>query len=176
MHNQRTGSDGSRRPYAFPNNTFLPWSIESTCEQIPYVPHEERNETALIYAKSARENLIIVTARAGLALTGIGIFKDARIKPEFWNSTLVQEQEFSFLSTAYREEQENIDVPAGLDSLGLQTRPAYNALLAPVKAVVGLGVPKTSPTVFSALCQGTSVVIPVWKDRPQTEEKDFWGE
>lgn len=42
---------GRGRPFAYPGHTLLPWGIERICHSIDWVPHEEREHSALIYSK-----------------------------------------------------------------------------------------------------------------------------
>lgn len=97
----------------------------------PYTPHDLRKQTAFIYAKHTR------------------ILRDSGIPMDFWNSEAVHELPFVFLSVVAVEDE--IPIPAGLPSLGRLSRGEFNEVLSSVKAVVGLGVPRISPTVFAAL-------------------------
>ncbi|KAJ7072774.1 hypothetical protein C8F01DRAFT_260438 [Mycena amicta] len=142
-------------PYDYPNNTFLPWSIEEVCMKNPYTPHNDRNDTVLLYAKHSL------------------IFKNARIKPDFWNSDVVKALPFKFITTA--KIVDDTPLPDGLETLGTMTRENYNTLLGSVKAVVGLGVPTISPTVYSALCQGTPLVLPLFKEEETNELAKLYG-
>lgn len=63
---------------------------------------------------------------------------------------MVKALPFKFITTA--KVVEDIPLPEGLESLGEMSREDYNVLLGSVKAVVGLGVPTISPTVYYALC------------------------
>ncbi|KAJ7210869.1 hypothetical protein GGX14DRAFT_625078 [Mycena pura] len=149
------GTAWSLTPYDYPNNTFLPWSIENVCKLSPYTPHEERKDTVLIFAKHTR------------------IFRDARIKPDFWNSDVVKALPFKFITTA--RVVDDIPVPEGLNSLGAMSPEDYDVLLGSVKAVVGIGSPNISPTVYSALCQGTPVVLPIYEEVETNELVTLYG-
>ncbi|KAK4684467.1 hypothetical protein P7C73_g5711, partial [Tremellales sp. Uapishka_1] len=169
------GQQWAMSPYAYPNNTYLPWSIEEVCTQTAFIPHDERKDIALVFAKHSRECVAVTEGyvEGDADRVGAGIFYNNQIKPTFWDTPEVRAQNFTFLSTAGVVEDHAI--PDGLESIGAQTRDNYNALLASVKAVVGLGVPTISPTVYGAMCQGTPVVIPRSTDDPQISEKDLWG-
>ncbi|KAF7356477.1 hypothetical protein MVEN_00980800 [Mycena venus] len=149
------GPAWSLTPYDYPNNTFLPWSIENVCNLSPYTLHEDRKDIVLLYAKHTR------------------IFRDARIKPDFWNSDVVKALPFKFITTA--KVVEDIPLPEGLESLGTMSREDYDVLLGSVKAVVGLGVPTISPTVYSALCQGTPLVLPIYEEVEMNELVKLYG-
>ncbi|ORY35916.1 hypothetical protein BCR39DRAFT_513030 [Naematelia encephala] len=142
---QPMGQQWALTPFNYPNNSFLPWSIEDHCMQIETVPWEERTDTALIYAKLA------------------SYFKISKLDREFWNTDEVKAQTWKFLSTAEQDGKGSI-IPEGLESIGRQTRDDYNRLLSSVKVVVGVDLPKVSPTVYAALCQGTPVVLPYYKE------------
>lgn len=80
------------------------------------------------------------------------IVQDSSIPPDFWDSETVHGLEYDFLSTAAENDLgREMPMPAGLKSIGLQTQSDYSALLGSVRAVVGMGRPRLSPTVFSAL-------------------------
>ena len=76
-------------------------------------------------------------------------FRDARIKPDSWSSDEVQSLPYKIVTTA--KVIDGIPIPEVLVSLGGMTREDYNALLGSVRAVIGLGVPTISPTVYSSL-------------------------
>ena len=56
-------------------------------------------------------------------------------------------------------------MPEGLETIGRQTRDNYSKLVGSVKVLVGMGNPRISPSVYAALCQGTPVVIPSWREQ-----------
>lgn len=109
-------------------------------------------------------------------------------EPAFFTK-LVDGAPFDVITTA--QPVEGQPVPAGLKSLGRQTRPAYDELLSSVKAVIGIGFPYISPTVYSALyaaplprgaahahsyrCQGTPVIVPYFNEQPRSEGWWLYG-
>lgn len=68
----------------------------------------------------------------------------------------------TFLSVA--EVQEGYPLPPGLVSLGRQSREDYQTLVGSAKALLGIGFPTISPSVYVALSQGTPSILPVFRD------------
>jgi hypothetical protein len=67
---------------------------------------------------------------------------------KFW-SDLSHEPNFNLLSTA--EIEEGKPLPEGLETLGKQTRVAYEELVGGSKVLLGMGFPPISPSVYTAL-------------------------
>jgi hypothetical protein len=76
---------------------------------------------------------------------------------EFW-SDLSREPNFKLLSTAEVEEGEPL--PEGLETLGKQTREAYERLVGGSKVLLGMGFPPISPSVYTALYVPLTMVTP----------------
>ena len=76
-------------------------------------------------------------------------FHDGRAPPEDSWTTLTN-GEFDFVSVAQVEEGK--DIPEGITNLGFQTREDYNELVGSSKALLGIGFPAISPSVYTALC------------------------
>ena len=138
----------------------------------PHTPREDRQKIAVIYAKYSR------------------LIRGCGIPHEFWDSDVVHDLEFKFVSTA--TEDNGIPIPEGLETLGLLTMSEFDELLGSSQVVVGLGTPKISPSVFSSLCvaaiffvksiltrlarcQGPPVVLPMFSDYTDDDEGRFWG-
>ncbi|OCF71955.1 hypothetical protein I204_07218 [Kwoniella mangroviensis CBS 8886] len=139
-------------PWPLPGGHFhLPYSLEEYCLKMPVKPHEERRNAALILAKrSSYFHYHFVSP------------------PEFWTN-LSQVSDFELLSTV--EEEEGKPLPDGLVTMGKQTREDYETLVGSVKALVGMGAPPISPSIYTSLCQATPVVIPYFQ---QDYRMDGW--
>ena len=51
----------------------------------------------------------------------------------------------------------------------MQTRERYEELVGSVKALLGIGAPPISPSVYTALCQGTPVIVPHFEPNLRTD-------
>ena len=85
---------------------------------------------------------------------------------QFWTD-LNKDPSFELLSTAKVEDGH--PMPDGLATLGAQTKGNYEALVGGVKALLGMGAPVISPSVYSALCQGTPVIVPHFVEDARTD-------
>lgn len=56
---------------------------------------------------------------------------------------------FTTISTA--DVEEGNPMPEGLPSIGRQTREAYEDLVGSSKVMLGMGIPRISPSVYTAL-------------------------
>jgi hypothetical protein len=144
------------RPFDYPGHSWLPMSIEKSCMQTPYVDHDKRNDTALVYAKKIEY-----------------FYHPHAPELDTWSwlaNTSDKIRPFDIISTAqnwHNPGEEDFDLPPGLESLGSKSRVAYNRLLSQVRALIGIGNPLISPSVYSALCQGVPVVIPYFQEYPE---------
>lgn len=131
-------------------------SIEKSCMQTPYVDHDKRNDTALVYAKKIEY-----------------FYHPHAPELDTWSwlaNTSDKIHPFDIISTAqnwHNPGEEDFELPLGLESLGSKSRVAYNRLLSKVRALIGIGNPLISPSVYSALCQGVPVVIPYFQEYPE---------
>jgi hypothetical protein len=73
-------------------------------------------------------------------------------------SDLAKQANLTLLSAANVDEGHTM--PPGIHSLGQQTRDDYERLTGSVKGMLGIGSPLISPSVFTALCQATPVIMP----------------
>jgi len=90
----------------------------------------------------------------------------------FWTE-LSAEPDFELLTTA--KEDEGHSLPDGLTRLGGQTREAYDELVGNVKAIVGMGFPIISPSAYTALCRGTPLVLPYFRENASMEGWRLYG-
>ncbi|KAI9638396.1 uncharacterized protein MKK02DRAFT_10347, partial [Dioszegia hungarica] len=127
-------------PWPMPNHVHLPYSIEEYCLSIPVKPHDERNNSVLIFAKRS------------------SYFHLPHMPPKHFWTDLSREPNFDLLSTA--DDEAGKPMPEGLSTLGRQSREAYEDLVGSSKVLLGMGHPPISPSVYTALCQGTPVVLP----------------
>ncbi|WVQ78016.1 hypothetical protein IAT38_000097 [Cryptococcus sp. DSM 104549] len=153
---QPLGQEWIATPWALPKHQHLPYSIEETCLTVPVVPPEERRNAALLFAKRS------------------SYFKFGHVSPpQFWTN-LSRDNDFDLILTATVED--NAPLPEGLETLGKQTKEEFVALLAGVKAMVGMGAPAVSPSVYNALCQATPVVLPYFfEEKIQSEWRHYSG-
>jgi hypothetical protein len=68
--------------------------------------------------------------------------------PAFWTN-LSHDPDFKLLSVA--NITKNMSMPDGVETIGIQTRIAYEHLISTVKVLLGMGFPAISPSVWSAL-------------------------
>jgi hypothetical protein len=90
----------------------------------------------------------------------------------FWTE-LSTDPDFELLTTAKEEEGEAL--PDGLTKLGPQSREAYDELVGNVKVIVGMGFPVISPSAYTALCRGTPLVLPIFKENASMEGWHLYG-
>lgn len=136
-------------PFPLPSgHVHLPYSIEDKCTALPYRSHAERNESVLLFAKQSCTLAFPRVLRPVLII--VAHFHEALTTDPAFFTQLADGASFDVVTTA--QSVEGQPVPAGLKSLGRQSRPAYDELLSSVKAVIGIGFPYISPTVYSALC------------------------
>ncbi|WVQ78015.1 hypothetical protein IAT38_000096 [Cryptococcus sp. DSM 104549] len=153
---QPLGQQWIATPWPLPGHVHLPYSIEEECLEIPVVAPEDRRNAALIYGKRS------------------AYFHYSHVSPpEFWTN-LSRDNDFDLILTATVEEGKPL--PEGLDTIGKQTPEDFEALVASVKAMVGVGVPGFSPSVYDALCQATPVVLPYFSiEKVQSEWRHYSG-
>lgn len=149
-------------PWAYPNHTHLPLSIEWTCLSSPTVPWEQRNASVLVLGKlshyfhMAGAPAFDAWGRIVAAMAAEGI--------ELWTGA---------------EEEPGHPLPAGLRRLPQMDRVAYGQALSGVRALLGIGNPQTSPSPFNSFCRGVPVVLPYYTDDGPTPGgwkmfKDAW--
>lgn len=71
---------------------------------------------------------------------------------------------YDLLSTAKVNGPKNHPIPEGLVPLGKQTPAGFKQLVSQVQVLLGVGWPRISSSVYSALCQGVPVVLPYSKE------------
>ncbi|TYJ57167.1 hypothetical protein B9479_002082 [Cryptococcus floricola] len=142
---QPLGQEWIATPWPLPaGHHHLPYSIEEECLARPTTPLEERKDAGLILAKRS------------------SYFHYHHVSPpEFWTN-LTQNDGVELISVANVEEGK--PMPVGLETIGKQTVEDYTKLVGDVKAMVGIGIPVISPSVYAAWCQATPVVIPIFHD------------
>ncbi|WVQ78014.1 hypothetical protein IAT38_000095 [Cryptococcus sp. DSM 104549] len=153
---QPLGPEWIATPWALPNHTHLPYSIEEECLKLDVVAPEDRRNAAFVYGKRS------------------AYFHYGHVSPpEFWTN-LSRENDFDLILTATIEEGQPL--PDGLESIGKQSPQAFQELVASVKAMVGVGVPGFSPSVYDALCAGTPVILPYFfEEKVQSEWRHYSG-
>ena len=85
---------------------------------------------------------------------------------DHWTN-LSHEPSFNLLLTA--NEEDDHPLPDGLVTLGGHTREKYEQLVGSVKALLGMGAPPISPSVYTALCQATPVIMPYFLQNLRTD-------
>ncbi|WWC90108.1 uncharacterized protein L201_005041 [Kwoniella dendrophila CBS 6074] len=146
------GQEWIATPWPLPGGHYhLPYTMEDYCLNIPVKPHEERRNAALILAKRS------------------SYFHYHYVSPPGFWTNLSKIPNFELLSTV--EVEEGKPIPEGLVTMGKQTRENYEDLVGSVKALVGMGAPPISPSVYTSLCQATPVVIPYFE---QNYRMDGW--
>ncbi|KAI5452662.1 hypothetical protein NCC49_000411 [Naganishia albida] len=146
------GQQWTLTPFNYPDHSYIPYSMERDCMKTHYVAESAREDRIFILAKS--------TEYFNEPFTGI--------PRDFWVS-LGDQTNLTAYSTA--EDDENLvregghvlGVPEGIESLGRVSKAEFEVQLARSKVMLGLGRPYISPSVYSALCQGTPVVIPYFR-------------
>ncbi|ODN84711.1 hypothetical protein L202_00602 [Cryptococcus amylolentus CBS 6039] len=148
---QPLGQEWIATPWPLPGGHFhLPYTMEEQCMALPFTPLEERRDSALILAKRS------------------AYFHYHHVSPpEFWTN-LTRVDGIDLISTANIEE--GMPMPDGLETIGMQSIDGYNELVGSVKAMIGVGVPTISPSVYASLCQGTPVIVPVFYDEQEPSE------
>lgn len=151
-------------PWAYPNHTHLPLSIERTCLSSPTVPFEQRNASVLILGKLSHY-----------------FHKPEAPKFEEWGRVVAAMRDEGIELWTGAKEEEDMPIPEGLRRLPEMDKVAYGKTLSSVRALLGMGNPQLSPSPFNALCRGVPVVLPYYKDDGPTPAgwklfKDAWAQ
>lgn len=94
--------------------------------------------------------------------------------PRQYFSDLASQPDLQLLSAA--NEHDGHTLPPGVISLGQQSRADYERLTGSVKAMLGIGGPFISPSVYTALCQGTPVVLPAFTNQGPLQGWQLYAE
>ncbi|WVF72286.1 hypothetical protein IAT40_007098 [Kwoniella sp. CBS 6097] len=152
------GQEWIATPWPLPGGHYhLPYSIEEECLKSPLIPHEERKNAALLFAKKS----------------SYFHYKNPYFPPSTFWTNLSQNPSYDLLCTA--KEEEGNPLPDGLETMGYQTKQQYTALVGNVRALVGMGAPPISPSVYTALCQGTPVVLPIFMEDHRMDGWHLYG-
>lgn len=132
-----------------------------------FTPHEEREDLVLILAKRSGQSRFRTLAEDDAdGCPAAYFYYHWHSPPAFWTA-LSKDPSFKLISTV-ADFEEGKPLPEGLTTVGKQTREDYEALVGSVKVMLGIGQPMISPSVYSALCQGTPVVLPVFEEEHKT--------
>ena len=88
-------------------------------------------------------------------------------------TNLSKSTEYNLILTAKIED--GFPLPEGLTTLGPQSRDRYEELVGEVKVLLGMGQPMISPSVYTALCQATPVVLPYLTEKPRSDGWYLYG-
>jgi len=91
------------------------------------------------------------------------------VPPRSYWTELSKDPEFQLILTV--NEEDGHPLPEGLTTIGGQSREDYEKLVGSVKVMLGMGAPNISPSVYTALCQGTPVIVPTFVEN---HRKDGW--
>lgn len=155
------GQQWTLAPFAYPHHTYLPYSIESTCEAVPFVPAHEKKNQAFILAKRTDY-----------------FWYRSSVPAEFWPK-LEDETGLKALSVAVDDVRQpgekDLPVPDGVTSIGRVSKAAFERVVGESRVMLGIGRPLISPSVYSALCQGTPVVLPYFGDEAVPKGWDLFN-
>ncbi|OCF39474.1 hypothetical protein I317_06749 [Kwoniella heveanensis CBS 569] len=152
------GQEWIATPWPLPGGHYhLPYSIEDECLKAPLIPHDERKNAALLFAKKS----------------SYFHYKNPYFPPSAFWTNLSHNPSYDLLCTA--KEEEGKPLPDGLESMGYQTKEEYTTLVGSVRALVGMGAPPISPSVYTALCQGTPVVLPIFTEDARMDGWHLYG-
>jgi len=144
------------RPWPLPDgHVHLPYSIEEYCLKLPIRKTEERKQAVLLYAKKSRMSSALLISFLFLRSKKWAMTKRYRRilrwdTPDTLWSDLPKDPEFDVYTTAEVDESGK-PIPEGLTQLGKLGRVEYEDLVGSVKAMVGVGFPSISPSVYTAL-------------------------
>ncbi|KAL7419825.1 hypothetical protein Q5752_005741 [Cryptotrichosporon argae] len=139
-------------PWDMPDtHVHLPYSIEPWCLAQQPLPFAERANDVLLLAKRS------------------SYFHANLIPGDHW-TRLAASTAYRLITTATPED--GFPIPDGIVAIPAPDRAGYERLLGRVRALVGVGMPSQSPSVYSAWCQATPVVVPYWTN---TLNLSGWG-
>lgn len=155
------GQQWTLAPFAYPHHTYLPYSIESTCEAVPFVPAHEKKNQAFILAKRTDY-----------------FWYRSSVPTEFW-PRLEAETGLTAMSVAIDDVRQpgekDLPVPEGVTSIGHVSKSTFERVVGESRVMLGIGRPLISPSVYSALCQGTPVILPYFGDEAVPKGWDLFN-
>ncbi|KAL7415061.1 hypothetical protein BDY24DRAFT_383597 [Mrakia frigida] len=152
------GNQWVMTPYQIPDHSYLGYSIERGCTKQPFIPTEERDDTAVILAKE----MSYFYGYAGHSAYPHALYSLA--------STLTS---LSFL--LFAPPSSSSPAPPSLQPLGHLPQSEYALQLSKSRVLVGIGFPGSSPSPYYGLCSGVPFVNPMrehWNDT--TESREEW--
>ncbi|KAF8344118.1 uncharacterized protein EI90DRAFT_46056 [Cantharellus anzutake] len=145
--------------------TYFGFSIEPSCNTVPFVPHSERakRRTAFIMSKYMRF---------------FSPGKDTAWEVDDFDYA-AEETGIRYISGAKADPANDppgpMAIPKNLENLGYLNQQEFLQTLAQSTILIGVGMPKTSPTPYEALCLGVPFINPIlhW-DHNNPEDREGW--
>lgn len=142
-----------------PNHTYLGYTFEG-CTDGDVVPHSQRDNTVVVYAKRVNH------------------FHTVDTWPSVLYSAASNATGLSFVTTASHDDdsrKNGQELPPGLSSAGYMQKKDYDLMVGKAKVMLGMGKPTISPSPYAALCQGTPVILPYHSGEQYPKGWDMFG-
>lgn len=100
------------------------------------------------------------------------------VPPEYWPH-LKPDTGLSALSVAQDDHRDagevGLPIPEGVNTIGRVSKEMFEEVVGKSKVMLGIGRPLISPSVYSALCQGTPVIMPYFGKDPVPKGWDIFN-
>lgn len=124
----------SRSPFAYPNHTYAPWSIEYTCTNISSIPNEQKLQRIFVLSKYTE---YYYQWPAPPAHSWKRIRKDLGV---------------DVVASSYDQNKEHHhELPAGIDLLRKLKPPDFAREVGLSRVMLSTGLPTLSPSPYDAL-------------------------
>lgn len=141
------------------NNTYLGYSIERTCMNIPITPPPERPIQAYVLAKE-----LAYFYGDQFAWKNISFADPPMNVPPSIVAGLTDDMKHTALS-----------VPEGVTNLGKLNQTSFYRNLGHSRVLIGIGRPFLSPSPYDALCMGVPFINPIMSwNRQDPEDRGRW--
>ncbi|KAL0566458.1 hypothetical protein V5O48_015552 [Marasmius crinis-equi] len=126
------GGEWNLVPYRYPDRHFYLGYYFAGCNDIPYVPHSERKDQILVLAKRS-----FYFHRY--------VFLETHVWP------VLKEKLAGLDLISLSNQEDGYPVPESLNLIGPVDRHEYDVLLGSSKALLGVGMPRISPSPYASL-------------------------
>lgn len=157
------GPEWTVSPFAYPNYTDIPFTLERECTKVPIVDKEEEVNEVFVLAKLAR--YYYKPDKAPLPSTWLDFEAESGLTPTTMAPDVIAEGD-----------QEAVFVPKGLTKIDRMSREGFLQRLGKSKVMLGIGSPRISPSVYDSLCQGTPVVMPIYHPIEELTGYKIWDD
>jgi len=143
--------------------TYFGFSIQSSCNSVPFLPHSERAKDRIAFIMSKYIQFFSPGENTAWEI-------------EDFNYA-AEETGVRYISGARPGDgvPGPLAVPDKLENFGYLPQPEFLQALAKSTILIGVGMPKTSPTPYEGLCLGVPFINPIlhWNEN-KPEDRDEW--